>query len=75
MTDREEQLTDALEEIIRWSEAYPLDIFPEPDFKRAHEVLTAAGMTIDSISAYAARHVLKGVAKIAHQALHGEEAA
>ena len=55
--------------IVQWSEAYPLDVFPEPDFKRAHELLRAGGMTLDAISASNMRHVVEGVGKIARAAL------
>jgi hypothetical protein len=67
-----ERMTDALNEILRWSEAYPLKVFPEADdayLKKAHEVLTANGMTLDRISANAMRHVLTGVGRIARDAL------
>lgn len=64
-----ERLEAALEKIVGWSEAYPLSIFPEPDFKKAHEVLTKAGMTLDAISASNMRHVVKGVGEIARAAL------
>lgn len=60
---------DALQKILSWCEAYPLDIFPEPDLKRAHEVLTANGMTLDSLSAHSMRHVLRGVKGIIDAAL------
>lgn len=73
--DRNDDLVDALHQIVSWSEAYPLDIFPEPDFKKAHEVLMANGMTIDAISASAARHVVEGVGQIARAALKGRPAA
>jgi hypothetical protein len=69
LRDRTDELTEALHKIVSWSEAYPLDIFPEPDFKKAHEVLKANGMTIDAISASAARHVVEGVGQIARKAL------
>lgn len=45
--------------IEEWNKAYPLDIFPKPDLKKARELLESGGMTIDSISAYNMRHVLK----------------
>ena len=64
-----EALEDALQRIANWSDAYPLDVFPEPDFKKAHEVLTAAGMTLDAISASNMRHVVEGVGHIAKAAL------
>jgi hypothetical protein len=69
MTDREEELTEALQKILRWSEAYPLDIFPEPDWVKATALLSAGGMTIDAISASCMRHVVEGVGKIAREAL------
>ena len=67
--DRKDDLVDALHQIVSWSEAYPLDILPEPDFTKAHEVLMANGMTIDAISASAARHALESVGAIARAAL------
>jgi hypothetical protein len=72
MTDREDRLEEALHRIIAWAEAYPLDAFPEPTkeyYKKAHEVLTANGMTLDRLSAAAMRHVIRGVGKIARDAL------
>ena len=68
----EEQLgryEDALHKIVSWSEAYPLDIFPKPDLKRARALLEAGGITLDSVSAYCMRHVVEGVGKIAKEAL------
>ena len=62
-------LETALQGIATWSDAYPLDVFLEPDFKKAHEVLKAAGMTLDAISASSIRHVVEGVGKIAKSAL------
>jgi len=76
MTDREERLTEALWRIKRWADAYPLEVFPEMSEEyaaRAHAVLTQAGMTMDRISAHAMRHVIKGVGRIASEAL-GEDA-
>lgn len=67
--DRIDALTVALQQIEIWSAAYPLDIFPEPDLKKAAELLQAGGITLDSISAHVARHVIEGVGKIAREAL------
>lgn len=64
-----ERLREALEKIDAWAKAYPLDVFPEPDLKRAHEVLKEAGMGLDAISASNMRHVLNGVAAIVRDAL------
>lgn len=62
-------LEEALLRIIQWSEAYPLDIFPEPDLKKARELLAVGGITLDAISAHCMRHVIQGVAKIAREVL------
>ena len=59
-----ETLRDKLHEIKHWCAAYPLDIFPEPDFKKARELLEAGGMTIDAISASNMRHVVTGIQRI-----------
>jgi hypothetical protein len=64
---------EALEQIVAWSEAYPLSVFPEPDFKRAGDLLRAGGMTLDAISASNMRHVVTEVGKIARQALRQGE--
>lgn len=64
-----DRLRSALRRIADWAKAYPLDIFPEPDFKKAHEVLTANGMTLDAISASNMRHAISGVGEIAESAL------
>jgi hypothetical protein len=69
LEDRIERLEEALRRIVQWSEAYPLEVFPEPDMARAHEVLRAAGMTLNAISASAMRHVITQVGEIAQAAL------
>ena len=55
---------DKLAKIRAWIDAYPLEVFPEPDFKKAARVLKAYGMTLDAISASNMRHVLQGVKQI-----------
>lgn len=67
--DRIDELEEGLHRIVQWSEAYPLDIFPEPDLKKARALLEAGGITLDSVSAYCMRHVVEGVGKIAKEAL------
>jgi hypothetical protein len=69
MTKREDALEQALYRIVQWSEAYPLDVFPEPDLKRARELLAAGGITLDAVSAHCMRHVVEGVGRIAREAL------
>ena len=65
----EERYEEALRRIVQWSDAYPLDVFPEPDFKRARELLEVGGMTLDAVSASCMRRVVEGVGKIAREAL------
>lgn len=70
--ERAERMEGALERIIRLADAYPTDVFPVPDaayLQKAHEVLTANGMTLDRLSAHAMRRVVEGVGKIARKAL------
>jgi hypothetical protein len=67
--DRITELEIALAHIVQWGEAYPLDIFPEPDWVRARRLLEAGGMTLDSVSAGAMRRVARGVSEIARKAL------
>jgi hypothetical protein len=55
---------EKLQRIKQWCDAYPLEVFPEPDFKEAQRLLKAGGMTIDAISASNMRHVLDGIRKI-----------
>jgi hypothetical protein len=64
-----ERYEEALRRIVQWAEAYPLKVFPEPDWKRAADLLRAGGITIDSVSAHCMRHVVEGVGKIAREAL------
>lgn len=52
------------DELLAWAEAYPLAVFPEPDFDKAHKILTENGMTLDSISASNMRHVITRVKEI-----------
>ena len=70
--DRIEALEEALQRIAQWSEAYPRDIFPEPDWKKAAELLKAGGITLDRISGSCMRHVVEGVGEIARAALAPE---
>ena len=69
-----ERIKDAIQEITDWKDkAYPLDIFPEPDLKRAHELLQAGGMVIDTVSASSIRFALKRVCEILDAALKPEQ--
>ncbi len=68
---KNEKLKEALERIQNWRNAYPLDVFPKPDLKKARKVLKDAGMTLDAISADNMRHVLDGIKDIVDSALKG----
>jgi len=59
-----EGFQDKMYKIKTWIDAYPVKIFSEPDFEKAHKVLTQHGMTLDSIAASNMRHVLDGLKKI-----------
>ena len=67
--DRIDELEEALWCIAQWSDAYPLDVFPEPDLEKARQLLAAGGITLYLVSAFCARHVVKGVGRIAKDAL------
>jgi hypothetical protein len=69
MTEKTEQYEEALQRIVQWSEAYPLAVFPEPDWKKAAALLHAGGISLDAVSAHCMRHVVEGVGKIAKEAL------
>jgi hypothetical protein len=71
-----EHYDDLFDNIKNWCEAYPTAVFPEPDFKKAHEVLKSQGMTLDAISAYTMKHVITQVQKMIDAAIRarGEQA-
>ena len=50
-----------MDDIKRWIKAYPLKIFPEPDFKKVHKVLREHDISLDAVSASNMRHVLNGI--------------
>jgi len=55
---------EKMHKIKTWINAYPLNVFPEPDFEKAAKVLKQNGITLDSISASNMRHVLNGIKNI-----------
>jgi len=62
---------EALGEIAQWAEAYPADMFAEPDFAAVNKALTDAGIPeqMDRLHASWARHLITGVGNIARAAL------
>jgi len=71
LTRERDALREALERIEQWGRAYPLSVFPEPDFAKAREALEAAGLTLDAVSASNMRYIVEGVSEIARAALKG----
>jgi hypothetical protein len=59
-----DELEDKQQTVRNWIKAYPLDIFPEPDFSKVRELLANGGITLDAVSASNMRHVLVGIEKI-----------
>ena len=56
-----------LARIENWCKAYPLDVFPEPDFTLVRQLLEAGGVTLDAVSASNMRHVVEGIARIINE--------
>ncbi|QOG21369.1 hypothetical protein [Bradyrhizobium sp. SEMIA] len=71
LIERIDNLQDALQSIVAWSQAYPLEVFPEPDLKKARALLEAGGISLDSVSAHCMRHVIISVGEIARRGLDG----
>ena len=70
MTQNEfDEIRNLLDDFVRWSEAYPTDIFPEPNFAQAHRLLLAGGMTLDAISAAIMRRATQIVGRRARETI------
>ena len=72
MTDRENDLEEALAEIRQWAKAYPVEVFlpmSEADLLIARTVLLASGIRMDALHAHWARHILNGVIDICEGAM------
>jgi len=66
---KNERFCDALDKLRNWAKAYPLTVFPEPDFEAVRETLKKYGFSLDAVSASNMRHVIKGVSDIVENAL------
>lgn len=64
-----DEAREALLAIDTWAKAYPLSVFPEPDFVLAAKLLKAGGLTLDAVSASNMRHVLTGIQGLVSEAL------
>jgi chromosome segregation ATPase len=67
VTEDMDTLQSKFDRISDWCKAYPLDVFPEPDFKLARQLLEAGGVTLDAVSASNMRHVVEGIARIINE--------
>jgi len=73
---RDEQLEkyeDMFQQIESWTRAYPIKVFPEPDWEKVRAALEAEGITLDSVSASNMRHVIDGIRRIIDAELREEE--
>lgn len=73
LVERCERLEGALIQIKAWAEAYPERAFPEPDWKKARDLLEAGGISLDRVSAGCMRHIIMGVGSIARDALEDHD--
>lgn len=55
--------------VVKWSEAYPLEVFPDFDSQVVHRILVEHGYSLDRVSAKAMRHLLTTIAQDAREAL------
>ena len=62
--DRCDELEEKMHQIDSWCRAYPLDVFPEPDWKKAREGLESVGVNMGAVSAANMRHVVEGIRRI-----------
>lgn len=68
--DRIDALEAALNAIVHWANAYPIEVFREPDFAVAQNALEGTSVTLDAMHASWARHITSGIGDIARAALH-----
>jgi len=73
LTAERDRYEDALRKIENWANAYPLKVFPEPDFNKVRKLLKDGGISLDAVSASNMRHVIKGVKDIVAQALKEQD--
>jgi len=63
------QIETAFDEIIRWEDAYPLDMFPEQDIEKASKILEDNGISLSCLFAHGMRHVVTTCAEIVRKAM------
>jgi hypothetical protein len=69
MSEREQLFEEALRRLLLWSNVYSRDVFPEPDWEKAEELLKAGGISLDVIRLHCMRRVMERVGQIAREAL------
>lgn len=67
VTESHADLCDALQKISDWCDAYPLDVFPEPDRESDRKLLGDAEYTC--LNASSMRHVVRSIDGIVKTAL------
>jgi hypothetical protein len=72
LRDENDRLSDKQHAVYEWCNAYPIDIFPEPDFVAVRAALAEHDITIDAVSASNMRHVLDGIRKIIDPPTEGD---
>jgi hypothetical protein len=61
---RIKQYKNVIDRLEQWCNAYPVDIFGDPDYSKVNQVLSEHGITLDSVPADIFRHVLQHVKEI-----------
>jgi len=69
LREKNERKEDALEQVRLWAQAYPLEVFPEPDLNAIAKLLKEHGYTLDAVSASNMRYVIIRVQEIIDKAL------
>ena len=69
-SERIEVLEAALLRIADWADSCPIEKYPEPDYRKAHDLLSAGGMSLEIICACNMRHAVEGAGAIAREALN-----
>jgi hypothetical protein len=59
-----EKLKKKLEIVENWTLQYPLEIFPDPDYKQVREVLEASGITLDCVTAGIVRRMMANINQV-----------